>query len=185
MMSRRTVSAYLDLPENQFQQAVLAGQLPSATSFLGGEHWSKDEIDAAIAVAIASADETRRPSKAAPVPKLCSKSLVGSDPIRLAGIGKHVRTRLQSVSTVRKITSTNLDLFEMDGLCTSEECLALMALIDDDLRPSATLAAAPDPGFRTSQTCYLPAEHALVADLDQRFSKLLGIPLSHSETVQG
>jgi prolyl 4-hydroxylase len=184
MMSKQTASAYLDLREDEFERAVVSGELPKQTPFLGGGRWSKDDLDAAIARALRSADKPAALIKSVSAPAR-ETSLPGSDPKRLAAIGDAVRRQLEGHPGARQIPAPDVDIYAMESLVTASECSELIRLIDADLRPSAILSAAPDPGFRTSQTCYLPPEHPLVANLDKRFSELLGLPLSHSETVQG
>jgi prolyl 4-hydroxylase len=132
-------------------------------------------LERTLAYALAAAAQSRQPEP----------SLPGSDRVRLAAIGAEVRSRLEADPSASKVEALNLDMFAVRGFLTPAECAELIALIDADVKPSTILKDGIDPTFRTSETCKLPATHPIVAEVERRMSELLGIPISHSETVQG
>lgn len=111
--------------------------------------------------------------------------LPGSDPAMLAAIGTAVRERLDANPAVTRIQSPLLEIYAVRGFVSPAECAALIALIDDDVKPSTSLRPAGTPTRRTSETCRLLADQPIVAAVEHRIVELLGQPLSHSETVQG
>lgn len=111
--------------------------------------------------------------------------LPGSDPALLARIGDAVRARLDAAPAVVRIPTPGLDLYAAQAFIPAEECAALIALIDEDAQPSVALGGGQRAGLRTSSTCRLSADHPLVARIDARIANLLGLSVSHSETVEG
>ena len=61
----------------------------------------------------------------------------------------------------------------------------LIALIDQDRRPSTIADPNGDHYFRTSETCDLDADEPAVQDLEARLLALNGIDPAHGEPVQG
>ena len=93
--------------------------------------------------------------------------------------------RLTATSGVQRVPTRELELFIHRDFLDAAECAALCALIDEKRRPSTI---ADDQGirdFRTSETCDLDPKHPLVAEVQQRLSRLVGIPVSHAEPLQG
>ncbi len=81
--------------------------------------------------------------------------------------------------------SPRLELFIVRNFLDSERCRALIERIEVQRRPSDI---ADDQGierFRTSETCDLNWQDPVVAAVDQQIAELLGLPLSHSEPLQG
>jgi len=75
-------------------------------------------------------------------------------------------------------------ILELPALLSQQDCSALIQAIDQTLVPS-TVTTGPDD-YRTSRTCHLAdAAPALSADLDRRFSALLGVDPAFSEPLQG
>ncbi|WP_423602906.1 prolyl hydroxylase family protein [Sphingomonas sp. MS122] len=123
------------------------------------------------------------PSAHAPTDRYAS--LPGSDPALLASIGATVAARLDADARAHRIKANGLDIFAVPAFVSPAECAELIALIDADVKPSTSLRADGKPSRRTSETCHLLAAVPLVAEVERRMSELLGLPLSHSETVQG
>lgn len=122
---------------------------------------------------------------AAPPPADRYASLPGSDPALLAEIGATVSARLDADPRAHRVKANGLEMFAVPNFVSSEECATLVALIDADVKPSTSLRADGKPSRRTSETCHLHATEPLVAEIERRMIDLLGLPLSHSETVQG
>lgn len=112
-------------------------------------------------------------------------NLPGSDQALLAWFGESVASRLQTIPGVERIPAVNVDMFMIRDFMSAEECAGMMELIDDGAKPSAIFAASSNDGIRTSQTCHLSSEHSIVASIEERMATLLGLPLSHSQSVQG
>lgn len=125
------------------------------------------------------------PSSSAPVAIDRYASLPGSDPAALAAIGAAVAARLDADPRAHRIKASGLDIFAIPAFVSPAECAELIALIGADVKPSTSLRPDGKPSRRTSETCHLPATTPLVAEVERRVAELLGLPLSHSETVQG
>lgn len=134
--------------------------------------------DAALAVARALSGAS------GPVPYY--SSLPGSDPQLLAAIGEHVRAKLAAAApSAARVAAENVDMYTVPDFLSADECSRLIELIDFDVMPSTILIAGADPTRRTSHTCKLSQDHPLVAEIEDRMAGLLGLPLSHGETLQG
>jgi prolyl 4-hydroxylase len=112
-------------------------------------------------------------------------SLPGSDPALLATIGATVAVRLDADPRAHRIKANGLDIFAVPDFVSPEERAELIAMIGADVKPSTSLRADGKPSRRTSETCHLHATVPLVAEVERRMIALLGLPLTHSETVQG
>jgi len=75
----------------------------------------------------------------------------------------------------------------IDGgdLCVAMQGDVCGALIDEGRRPSTIADDLGISDFRTSETCNLDSRHPLVAEVQARLSRLLGIAASHGEPLQG
>jgi len=100
-------------------------------------------------------------------------------------LGLWVNDRLSRVPTVFRIPSDKLDLFVARDFLSPEECVGLMALIDDERIPSQLLSPSEDPEFRTSESCNLDPDHPLVRQVEDKIVDLLGIQPELGETIQG
>ncbi|HEX8401022.1 MAG TPA: 2OG-Fe(II) oxygenase [Allosphingosinicella sp.] len=100
-------------------------------------------------------------------------------------VGEVVRNTLAKRPGVFKVPATGLEIFVVRGFFSAQECSGLIERIDTDLKPSRLLADEPDPEFRTSQTCDLPASDRLVSQIDARIANFLGLPPEFAETLQG
>ena len=93
--------------------------------------------------------------------------------------------RLISTSGVQRVPARELQLFVVRCFLSGSECAALCALIDEQRRPSTIADDQGIANFRTSETCDLDGYHPLVSEVQERISRLLGIPGSHGEPIQG
>ena len=100
-------------------------------------------------------------------------------------IGDYVRNRLTRTPNAFRLPVREADMFVVRDFVTPEECAGLMALIDAGRYPSGVLADDPDPTYRTSESCNLDPHHPLVASVEAKISRLMGIQPEHGETVQG
>jgi len=93
--------------------------------------------------------------------------------------------RLTATSGVQRVPTRELELFISRDFLDPEECAAFCALIDEGRRPSTIADDLGISDFRTSETCDLDSRHPLVAEVQARLSRLLGIAASHGEPLQG
>lgn len=100
-------------------------------------------------------------------------------------LGAYVKGRLLGTAGVFKMPAQGLDLFVKRDFLTPAECARLCDMIDADRQPSGLLSAAPDPEFRTSESCNLNPWDALNQEVERRVDALLGIDHPHGETIQG
>ncbi|MBV1687641.1 2OG-Fe(II) oxygenase [Novosphingobium sp. G106] len=78
-----------------------------------------------------------------------------------------------------------LELFIMRDFLSAEDCAALVDRIDARRRPSTIADANGDDYFRTSETCDLDAEDAVVMGLNARLAAVSGIDPAYGEPLQG
>lgn len=111
--------------------------------------------------------------------------LPGSDLRALSVVGAQVRTRLDNTPGAVRVKALNVDMYRLPKLLSEEEREELIRLIDSDVKPSTLLTGGANAGMRTSQTCRLSGTNPLVRRIEERIAANLGLPLTHSETVQG
>ena len=99
--------------------------------------------------------------------------------------GETTAARLMAHPGVRRVPSPRIELFDRPRFLPPELCTRLIALIDQDRRPSTIADPNGDHYFRTSETCDLNAEEPAVQDLEARLLELNGIDPAHGEPVQG
>lgn len=100
-----------------------------------------------------------------------------------ATIGAHVGAHLDKVAV--RIDAPDIQLYYRDDFLNTDECAALIALIDADRRPSRLFAEDAQADVRTSESCDLDIWSPLVRTVDARFAHLLGLPPANAETLQG
>ncbi|MBW4329558.1 2OG-Fe(II) oxygenase [Stakelama sp. CBK3Z-3] len=104
------------------------------------------------------------------------------------GSGYPIEPVIDHLSTqqrVQKVPSPKLTLFVRKQFLEPALCQSLMDRIDAKRRPSTVGDDNGDPGFRTSETCDLASEDAVVAELDKRITAFTGLDPLHGEPVQG
>lgn len=104
---------------------------------------------------------------------------------RLAEIGRSVSARLKKTPGVQVVTGIGCDVYMLQNFLSARECDGLIAMIDADRKPSTILASAPDPEFRTSESCDLDRWNPFVESIDARVCKLMGLKTRQGETLQG
>jgi prolyl 4-hydroxylase len=86
---------------------------------------------------------------------------------------------------VQRVPTRALDLFILRNFLDPETCAALIERIDARRRPSEISDDVGIANYRTSETCDLDWRDPLVAQVDGKIGKLLGLPLVASEPLQG
>ena len=99
--------------------------------------------------------------------------------------GETSAERLLAFAGMRRVPSPRIELFDRPGFLPPELCVRLIALIDQDRRPSTIADPNGDHYFRTSETCDLAGDEPAVEDLHARLFALNGIDPAHGEPVQG
>jgi prolyl 4-hydroxylase len=93
--------------------------------------------------------------------------------------------RLRATSGVQRVPAPGLELFILRHFLDAEQCRQLIARIDAERRPSRIADDIGDAAFRTSETCDLGGDDAIVASVDEAIAKLLGLPPGLGEPLQG
>jgi prolyl 4-hydroxylase len=93
--------------------------------------------------------------------------------------------KLSSTAGIQRVPSRELELFIVRNFLDEATCKALMERIDERRRPSTIVDDTGIANYRTSETCDLDSSDPLVADVDAKFSALLGIDPLHGEPLQG
>lgn len=93
--------------------------------------------------------------------------------------------RLASTHGVQRVPTRELELFIVRSFLDEATCAALIERIDEKRRPSTIADDTGVAHYRTSETCDLDSADPLVARVDAMISELLGLPLDHSEPIQG
>ncbi len=99
--------------------------------------------------------------------------------------GETTAARLLESPGVRRVPSPRIELFDRPGFLSAELCSELIALIDQDRRPSTIADPNGDHYFRTSETCDLADDQPAVQDLHARLYALHGIDPAYGEPAQG
>lgn len=102
-----------------------------------------------------------------------------------AALGQYVRNRLNHTPNAFRLPVREADLFVVRDFLAPDECEGLIRLIDAGRFPSGVLSDAPDPTYRTSESCNLDRYDPLVASVEERISDVMGIQPELGETVQG
>ena len=93
--------------------------------------------------------------------------------------------QLAATPGVQRVPTRELELFIVRNFLDADTCAALIERIDERRRPSEIADDLGVDNFRTSETCDLDWRDPLVAEIDRKIAKLLGLPLSASEPLQG
>ena len=93
--------------------------------------------------------------------------------------------KLCSTAGIQRVPSRELELFIVRNFLDEATCAALMDRIAERRRPSTIVDDAGIANFRTSETCDLDGADPLVAEVDAKFSALLGIDPALGEPLQG
>jgi prolyl 4-hydroxylase len=93
--------------------------------------------------------------------------------------------KLRGMPGVQRVPTRKLELFVVRNFLDAKTCAGLTKRIDAKRRPSEIADDQGVANFRTSETCDLDWRDPVVGDVDAKIAKLLGLPLSSSEPLQG
>lgn len=96
-----------------------------------------------------------------------------------------IAARLAALPGAQRVPGGAIEMVVVRHFIDRASCAALCALIDARRRPSGIADDLGDAAFRTSETCDLDAAEPIVAMLEARLSRALGIDAAHGEPVQG
>ena len=110
-----------------------------------------------------------------------------------APVQMHALDRVPTVAlrTAQRLQAKNLEIFRVDGFLTAQECADIVATINaSELTESSTYNVSNPTerivnADRTSKTCYFGGSNPLIADVESRICKTLGINNRHAEQIQG
>jgi prolyl 4-hydroxylase len=86
---------------------------------------------------------------------------------------------------VQRVPTPRLTLFLRRGFLDPCTCLAIIARIDAQRRPSTISDPNGDAAFRTSETCDLDPNDPVVAEVEARIMAFTGLDPAHGEPMQG
>ena len=101
------------------------------------------------------------------------------------------RVGLVALKTAQRLQAKNLEIFRVDGFLTAQECADIIATINaSELTESSTYNVSNPTerivnADRTSKTCYFGGSNPLIADVESRICKMMGINNRHAEQIQG
>jgi prolyl 4-hydroxylase len=105
------------------------------------------------------------------------------DPVDHRALARVRITRPESGAS--RFKTDKLQLYTIDAFLNDAECDELVSIIDRHLRPSSITLPTPDKAFRISQTSDLSLiDSPVVATLDERIARALGIRAAYSEGIQ-
>lgn len=107
------------------------------------------------------------------------------DQAALARVGRMVRDRLAADPSVQRVPVDAAEMFAVGGFLSSDECAAMIAMIDTVARPSDLHGPERFSVFRTSYSGDLDPGASLVRMVERRLADLTGLDLVWGETVQG
>lgn len=96
-----------------------------------------------------------------------------------------VGSRLPQHSGVQRVPSPKVELFQLREFASPDLCAELVALIDQDRRPSTIADDNGDAYFRTSETCDLASHLPAVARIEAMLTVLSGLDPAFGEPLQG
>ncbi|MDA7787815.1 2OG-Fe(II) oxygenase [Sphingomonadaceae bacterium] len=94
-------------------------------------------------------------------------------------------SRLMSHGGMQRVPTDRLELLRCRDFLSAGMCENLIALIDQERRPSTIADDNGDDYFRTSETCDLHAGSSVVDELNRMFTALSGIDPAFGEPAQG
>lgn len=87
---------------------------------------------------------------------------------------------------LQTIDAEGIQLYVLDDFMSTDECAAIVDVMDKSLRPSTITSGTDYGNFRTSSTCDLGHQSAAIVEkIDNRIARTLGVRLPWSEVIQG
>ncbi|MBO9574710.1 MAG: 2OG-Fe(II) oxygenase [Sphingobium sp.] len=102
-----------------------------------------------------------------------------------AEMGAAVRQRLARNPMVSRIQTDKAEMFLRHGLLSPQECTQLMALVDEEAKPSKLFSGSANPDYRTSSSGDMRVDNPLVQLVTKRIDTLMGIDTKQGELLQG
>jgi prolyl 4-hydroxylase len=96
-----------------------------------------------------------------------------------------IAARLAAHAGMQRVPTPKAELFQCRRFVPVDLCAALIALTDQDRRPSTIADDNGDPVFRTSETCDLSADLPAVKQIEALLTQLSGIDPAYGEPLQG
>lgn len=93
--------------------------------------------------------------------------------------------RLLAHPSMQKVPTPRAEVFQVRDFLEPSHCEQLIALIDQNRRPSTIADANGDAYFRTSETCDLAWGEVAVDSLESKLAALSGIDPAYGEPLQG
>ncbi len=103
----------------------------------------------------------------------------------LASVGRAVRNRLASDTSVYCLTAERIELFAVGDFLSAAQCDALIAMVDAHAHPSSTFDPENPDKYRTSHSGDFDRSDMLVRSVERQIDDLLGLPGAFGETLQG
>lgn len=103
----------------------------------------------------------------------------------MAELGDSVAQHVLARAGVQRIPTAKAQVFQLKRFLSAELCAELIALIDQDRRPSTIADDNGDNSFRTSETCDLDASNPPVNRLEGLLFALNGLDQAYGEPLQG
>jgi prolyl 4-hydroxylase len=103
----------------------------------------------------------------------------------MAELGDSVMERVLAKAGVQRIPTAKAQLFQLKRFLTADLCAELIAMIDQDRRPSTIADDNGDTSFRTSETCDLDESKPPVNRIEGLLFALNGLDPAYGEPLQG
>ena len=100
-------------------------------------------------------------------------------------LGESVTRRVMMHKGIQRLPTAKAELFQSRNFLRADLCDELIAMVEQDRRPSTLADDNGDPTFRTSETCDLCADNPHVRRLEGLFLELSGLDPAFGEPVQG
>lgn len=102
-----------------------------------------------------------------------------------ATLGEQIGRRLRRNPMVSTIANDKVEIFVRHGFLTPAECTQMIERIEANNMPSRLFSGAEQDGYRTSSSCNMDPEDALVVKVTARIDALTGFATDLGETIQG
>lgn len=113
------------------------------------------------------------------------ETLKYTSPKRMAELGRTVAETLNAHPRVQWLETPYAQLYVHQNFLTDADCDLLIRMIEANSQPSTLYKGTEREGYRTSYSCNVDPEDSDIQRIDQSICDLMGIPLSHSEILQG